>query len=153
MTKESSQMTTNSSQDIAELHAQIEALGQELQQKVTECDNLRTDIAGLLAELTEERRQRIESNALLLATARARGLDVGDMGDLPQKAAEFVAEGSAVCLEWSEKCQALEAALKQIETDGVEHWDSCPFCLAHWRDGQKHEHDCPYFALEAANEC
>jgi len=87
---------------------QFIALSEALQQKAEECDKLRTDIAGLLAELTEERQQRIESNALLLATARALDLDADDMGDLPRKAATILAEGSAACQEWSEKCGALQ---------------------------------------------
>jgi hypothetical protein len=61
----------------------------------------------LLTELTEERQQRIESNALLLATARALGLDAGDVDDLPQKAAAIMAEGSAACQEWDTKCELL----------------------------------------------
>jgi len=45
---------------------------------------------------------------LLVATARALGLDAGDIDDIPQKAAEHEAEGSAACQAWSEKYGALQ---------------------------------------------
>jgi predicted RNase H-like nuclease (RuvC/YqgF family) len=98
------------------LQKEVEKLRQGLRQKTEECDKLRNDVASLLVELTEERQQRIEANAYLLATARALGLDAGDLGELPRKAAEIMAEGSAVCQEWGEELDeaaAREAALIQ----------------------------------------
>lgn len=108
MTKKDSQSTTNGGQDVAELQEQFLRLGEALRQKTAQCDELRIDIIGLLAELTEERQQRIEANALLLATARALGLDDGEIDDLPQKAAVILAEGSAACQAWDEKCKQLQ---------------------------------------------
>lgn len=196
MTTKNSQSTTNGSQNAAELHRQIEALGQELRQKVAECDKLRADIADillmpskeavadlvhnqwtgwmkylfskcefnddgtvtipawaverwkrqtatvflelpseeketdlaeakkvisafsvlpketehrLLVELTEERQQRIESNALLFAAARALGMDDSEVDELPQKVAEFAATGSLTSSKWTVVMKALGA--------------------------------------------
>ena len=109
MTTKSSRTANESGQaEIAQLHKQVDAVYKWLHQKIAECDRLHTDIAGLLDELTEERQQRIEANADLLAMVLALGLDADDMDDLPQKAAEHEAEGSAACQARDEKCRALQ---------------------------------------------
>ena len=85
MTNNGSQLTNKSGQNKpASLHEYIDRLAAELKQCRAECDKLRADIAALLGELTEERQQRVEATALLLATAQALGLDSGDVSELPQ---------------------------------------------------------------------
>ena len=83
MTTKSSQPTNGSGQDEKQYN------------------ELRVDTAGLCGEL-------VRTKALLLETARALGLDISDVDDLPQKAAAILAEGSAACQAWDEKCRALQ---------------------------------------------
>ena len=78
------------------------------QQKTARCDELRADIVGLTEELTAERQQRIESNALLLATAWLAGLDDSEVDELPHFANR--------AREWSEKSQTLEVEVKALQT-------------------------------------
>ena len=112
-------MTTKSSQPTAES-------GQK--PKIKPCRDLVVEQAFELETLRAEV-ERLRN--LLVETARALGLDTGDVDDLPQKAAAILAEGSAACQEWSEKCDQLQEQLdrKQAVLDAIR----CEF----WRESEE----------------
>lgn len=115
-----------------QLQEQFLRLGEELRRKTAECDKLRVDIASLLGELIEERRQRNEANALLLETAQALGLDSDDVtwwqiiDELPQKAAELrekaQKQSEAIQREWLSPVEAegLRRKLEQTTRNALE---------------------------------
>ena len=143
LTTKNSQTTTNVSQATAELNQEIATLDRcidrleciyqlatELKQCAKECDKLRADIAGLLNELAEERQQRIEANAHMLATAHALGLDMGDVGELPQKAANLLEVMKAAERGWTQSLEINDMLVRELiaikivleETQSAARW-------------------------------
>lgn len=78
MTTKDSQMTTNGGQDAAELHRQIEALGQELRQKTAECDKLRILIHKVAASFRDAVKDEESDKAFCLAFSELLKEDKGD---------------------------------------------------------------------------